>query len=296
MAAAEALHGRRSRERGLDAADRHRRVQPVARRFVPDLLARRPQRFSDRRTAAALQRAAGTVVRVLQAPRRGGRRRRPKENSFFDGIDTTIPGLFSAIRRPAPAGAAALLAAIDAEVKAASRRLLDEGSVRLGAGARARPRGDADGHRRSCSAEPDAVFILDVKEQQFVDAINTALGIELQATAQAPGSPEGSAMGPVVPGQTIEVRAALTQPRDGRHRADRNRPDRRRRLAARRRRRPSPAVLTSNQTARRHVHVSRCRRRAARRGPYFERASIAEPRYTIRRRHAGVPAGRRGRR
>ena len=43
VAGAQALHGRRSRERGLDAADRHRRLQPVARRFVSELLARGPQ-------------------------------------------------------------------------------------------------------------------------------------------------------------------------------------------------------------------------------------------------------------
>jgi LmbE family N-acetylglucosaminyl deacetylase len=37
-------------------------------------------------------------------------RLRPRERSFFDGIDTTVPGLFKAIRRPAPVGASALLA------------------------------------------------------------------------------------------------------------------------------------------------------------------------------------------
>ena len=51
VAGAQALHGRRSRERGLDAADRHRRVQPLARRFVSELLARRASAISDRRTA-----------------------------------------------------------------------------------------------------------------------------------------------------------------------------------------------------------------------------------------------------
>ena len=39
-----------------------------------------------------------------------------KENGFFDGIDTSIPGLFSAIGRPSPPGAAARLSSIDAEV------------------------------------------------------------------------------------------------------------------------------------------------------------------------------------
>src|SRR5205823_6031639 len=42
-----------------------------------------------------------------------------KERAFFDGIDTSIRGLFSAIRRPAPPSAAALLSAIDVEVRGA---------------------------------------------------------------------------------------------------------------------------------------------------------------------------------
>ncbi len=42
-----------------------------------------------------------------------------KENGFFDGIDTSMPGLFNAIRRPAPPAAGPLLAAIDTEARAA---------------------------------------------------------------------------------------------------------------------------------------------------------------------------------
>ena len=51
-------------------------------------------------------------------------------------------------------------------------------------------------------AEPDAVFILRVKEQQFEDAINAALGVTVQAIAAVPG--------PVVPGQRLTVEASLT--------------------------------------------------------------------------------------
>src|SRR6185369_8649081 len=42
-----------------------------------------------------------------------------RESGFFDGIDTTIPGLFGALRQPAPGGAAAALAAIDRAVQEA---------------------------------------------------------------------------------------------------------------------------------------------------------------------------------
>ena len=206
-------------------------------------------------------------------------RLRPRERSFFDGIDTTIPGLFKAIRRPAPAGAAALLASIDAEVKSAiSAFSLKDPSASvpaLGRGLAATRKALAQFTR-----EPDAVFILDVKERQFVDAINTALGIELQATAQAPGSPEGSAMGPVVPGQKIEVRAALSN----RGAVDIEpteialiNGDAWDAQAAT----PVPSLLTFNQTARRTFSATVPERAPVAR-PYFERASIAEPRYTIR--------------
>jgi LmbE family N-acetylglucosaminyl deacetylase len=203
----------------------------------------------------------------------------PKERSFFDGIDTTIPGLFKAIRRPAPAGAAASLAAINTEIKAAiSAFSLKDPSAAVPALAR----GLAATRKAIAqfTREPEAVFILDVKEWQFVDAINTALGIELQATAQAPGSPEGSTMGPAVPGQKIEVRAALTnrgavdiEPTEialingdawGAQATT-----------------PVPSLLTLNQTARRTFGVT-VPEQAPLSRPYFERDSIAAPRYTIR--------------
>ena len=130
------------------------------------------------------------------------------------------------------------------------------------------------------AGEPDAVFILDVKERQFVDAINTALGIELQATAQAPGSPEGSAMGPAVPGQKIEVRAALsnrgTVDIDPTEIALINGDAWGAQAAT-----PVPSLLTLNQTARRTFSAT-VPERAPLARPYFERASIAEARYAIR--------------
>ena len=67
--------------------------------------------------------------------------------------------------------------------------------------------------------DEDAKFILAIKEQQFQDAINSAMGMELTAVAQPAGQPEptgpGAAFAPPalmaapVPGQTFEVRARL---------------------------------------------------------------------------------------
>ena len=44
-----------------------------------------------------------------------------REQSFFDGIDTTIPGVYRTLQRDAPDGAAALLSAIDREIGGAVR-------------------------------------------------------------------------------------------------------------------------------------------------------------------------------
>src|SRR5688572_33292556 len=66
----------------------------------------------------------------------------------------------------------------------------------------------------------DLRHVLTIKEQQFQDAINSAMGMELTAVAQPAGLPEptgpGAAFAPPslmaapVPGQTFEVRARLS--------------------------------------------------------------------------------------
>ena len=142
-----------------------------------------------------------------------------KEASIFDGIDTTIPGLFKALRKPEPAGAAPLLAAIDAAVKKAVAAFsVTNPSATVPALAQGlKATRDA---LAGLSADPDAVFVLKVKEEQFQDAINTALGIDVAAAAQPAGVPEPTgpmagfmpppAMAAPVPGQSFEVRMRVT--------------------------------------------------------------------------------------
>lgn len=141
-----------------------------------------------------------------------------KENGFFDGIDTSLPGLFKALRRPEPAGSAPLLAAIDAAVgKAFAAFSLEDPSATVPA--------LADGLSATRKAiagiqDPDALHVLRIKEQQFQDAINTALGVAFTARAQAAGVPDPTgpmaafapppAMAAPTPGQTFEVRARFT--------------------------------------------------------------------------------------
>ena len=213
-----------------------------------------------------------------------------KEKTFFDGIDTSVPGLFSAIRRPAPAGAAALLSAVDVEVRgaiAAFSMANPSASVPALARGLAATRKAIDALR----AEPEAVFILLVKEQQFMDAINTALGLDFQATAQPAGVAEPSGpmaafappptLGPVVAGQKIDVRTAMTNRGtveiDSLEIALIAAADWRVPPAA-----PAPARLGFNQTARQTFAIT-VPDTAQLTRPYFERASIAEPRYTIRK-------------
>ncbi len=195
----------------------------------------------------------------------------PRERTFFDGIDTSIPALFNAIRRPAPPGAAAQLSAIDVEVRAAVAAFtMQHPSACVPALARglAATRSAIDALR----AEPDAVFILQVKEQQFMDAINAALGIDLQAIAAVDG--------PLVPGQHVAVQTSLV------NRGSLKIGEINLSLAA------DPGWQTmgiaigdsrlgANETRRQSLTFT-VPADASLSRPYFERASIAEPRYTIR--------------
>src|SRR5258705_3601631 len=126
---------------------------------------------------------------------------RTVETSVFDGIDTTLPGLFTAIGGPAPPAAGPLLATIDAEVRAAVAAFSMQNPSAC-VPALARGLSATRNAIARLNAEPDAVFILKIKEQQFQDAINAALGIDFQAVAAVPG--------PVVPGQRVAVETSLT--------------------------------------------------------------------------------------
>ncbi len=139
-----------------------------------------------------------------------------KEKSFFDGIDTSLPGLYRALRTKAPAGAEGLLTAIDREIKAAFETFkFDDPSAAVPALARA-----LAATRTALGplgADSDVRFTLEEKERQISDAIHSALGISLTAIAQPAGTPETTgpfssgppAMGAVVSGQSFEVRTVF---------------------------------------------------------------------------------------
>lgn len=148
--------------------------------------------------------------RVHPAPGQAAR-----EMSFFDGIDTTIPGVYGMLGRPAPSGADVLLLAIDRPIRAAieafdfrkpsaSAPALAE-ALRAARAAAGKLRGDAD-----------VAGILERKAAQIEEALHAVLGVGFTALAQPAGAPQPSgpfaspaAMPPVVPGQTFEVRTTF---------------------------------------------------------------------------------------
>ena len=114
-----------------------------------------------------------------------------KENSFFDGIDTSITGIFKITGETAPAGIMSLLGDIASQTyqaittfqvsnPAAIIPFLTNGLSKTRAAI------------QLITNQPEAYFLLEVKERQFTDAINTTLGIRLKAIA--------------VPGQTSVIR------------------------------------------------------------------------------------------
>ncbi len=139
-----------------------------------------------------------------------------KEASFFDGIDTTLPGIYRALRKTPPDVADALLTAIDREVKTAVQAFKwTEPSAAVPALARAL--GATRTAMTQLGTDPDVARLLTLEEQQIADAIHAALGVSFTAIAQPAGTPEASgpfnagpvAMAAVTPGQTIDVRTVF---------------------------------------------------------------------------------------
>ena len=142
-----------------------------------------------------------------------------RESGFFDGIDTTIPGLYKALGKQPAGGLDNALTVIDREVQSAVRSFsMTDPSAAVPALARAlavtRVAAGQPG------VDPDVAFTLNVKARQMQDAITAALGIAFTAAAQPAGTSETSGsfaafagpvvMSPLVPGQPFEVRTFFT--------------------------------------------------------------------------------------
>jgi LmbE family N-acetylglucosaminyl deacetylase len=141
----------------------------------------------------------------------------PKEETFFEGIDTTIAGIYRALRKTPEAGADEQLSALQRELTAAQDAFsFSNPAASVPALARALA---IIPTARDRITDTDVKFVLDRKDQQIRDAIHAALGVTLTATAQPSGTPESTSpfagpvtMGPVVPGQTFDARLTFLNP------------------------------------------------------------------------------------
>jgi LmbE family N-acetylglucosaminyl deacetylase len=112
-----------------------------------------------------------------------------KENSFFDGIDTSITGIFKITGETPPAGMQQLLTEIAANVDHAINAFQPKNPAMIISFL-------TDGLSKTRSAiqlitnQREALFMLQVKERQFTDAINVALNINLQAIGVPQGTKE----------------------------------------------------------------------------------------------------------
>jgi LmbE family N-acetylglucosaminyl deacetylase len=204
---------------------------------------------------------------------------RRKEESVFDGIPTSIEATVGPAGKPIDDAVAKAMAAFTMINPSAAVPALAQG-LKL--------------TREAITAakDPDARFLLEVKERQFQDAINSAMGMELTAIAQPAGLPEptgpGAAFAPPalmaapVPGQTFEVRARLAN-RGGLTAAD---------AAIRLEGDPgwqiqagstaAPATLERHQQAAARLSVTLADDVALSTRPYFTREGLQESRYTLR--------------
>ena len=139
-----------------------------------------------------------------------------EESGFFDGLDTSISGLFMLTGETPSAEANALLEAIEAHVESALEQvdMRDPSAILPDL---------VEGLRKTRAlldmAPSEASFLLRIKERQFTDAINTALGMQFTAVAalgdaSGGGSPFAAAptMGMATPGQKLRVEVRLLNP------------------------------------------------------------------------------------
>lgn len=138
-----------------------------------------------------------------------------KEADFFDGIDTSLTGIFKVTGEQAPESIHPLLEQANGAVQAAVQafRIDDPAAVipHLAKGLFS-----TRAAIRLLSNQPEALFLLRIKEQQFMDAIHTAAGMQLIATAMPRGTAESRSffepqpvMGHAVAGTPFTVKVVV---------------------------------------------------------------------------------------
>ena len=141
-----------------------------------------------------------------------------KESGFFDGVDTSLSGVYGLLGSTPPEGVSAVLSEIESRVKDSVAAYNVHNPVAVvpflvqGLSLTREAIGLSQGH-------DEALFLLTIKERQFQDAINTALGLQFRAVSAPFGSGAASTpfsqpatMGTVVPGQRFQVDVSLVNP------------------------------------------------------------------------------------
>ncbi|HUR09806.1 MAG TPA: PIG-L family deacetylase [Flavitalea sp.] len=138
-----------------------------------------------------------------------------KENSFFEGIDTTLSGIFTLSAEKIPEEIRPLLNGITSDIKnaVAAFNVLQPVKILpyLTGGLKKIRQAMA-----LVTAQRDALFLLQVKEKQFIEAINLTLGIRLEGTAMAVSAKEQRSffappptMDFAVPGRPFKIEMSL---------------------------------------------------------------------------------------
>lgn len=138
-----------------------------------------------------------------------------KESNFFEGIDTSIGGIFKITGEAPPAGIATLLKDITAAVDSSIT------SFRPGNPTTVIPHLTTGLSKTRAAiqlikSQPEALFMFKIKEQQFIDAINATMGVHLQAVAVPLATKEKRSfwepqptMGMAVGGQPFKVEVTI---------------------------------------------------------------------------------------
>ncbi len=141
-----------------------------------------------------------------------------REVDFFDGIDTSIPGIFEMLGSEAPREISEMLIDVDGHLEEAIAAF-DVKSPSAVAPFLLRALGATRRALEKLDDSPDARFLLRIKEEQLMDAIGCALGLDLRAVASAGRSSDDPSpfaapptLGVVVPGQSFRVDLTLNNP------------------------------------------------------------------------------------
>lgn len=105
-----------------------------------------------------------------------------KETNFFEGIDTSITGIFKVTGEKVPVGIEPLLTEIAAEVDHAINAFQTINPAMI-IPFLTKGLSETRSAIQLITNQPQALFMLQIKERQFIDAINIALGVNLQAIA-----------------------------------------------------------------------------------------------------------------